>query len=205
MKKSTSSTKSEFVPSLQVLSTEALVNHEKFEEHNLKRMGLLGKYVKENMNLFSYRLDETEHVVDKWHLSKLELPLYNNFSLTDPVVEEIKRNYRLGGDQFQINVHQQLCKDRSITHPFVGWLVKLGGFIGWSIPGDGGYVAHPDCPDCGIKMDLPFLQMKKTKLFITPEGGPDVAVQVRLCPKCRKPKMTLNRASDIFDLNRSVP
>ena len=207
--------RSEFVPSLQLLAAEALVNHEKFEKFDLKRLGLLENYVRENMSHFAHRLDERGHVVDKWQLRKLERPLYQNKveplyeglsdleGFTDCVVEEVKRNYNISDDKFHIDVMPQLEGITEVPHR--GWLIKLGGFIGWSdgmvlwLDGMDSMSGSPDCLDCGTKIHLPFLQMKMTKLFQNQkqeEEEEDVAVQIRLCPKCQKPIMELRLIND---------
>ena len=124
--------RSDFVPSLQLLSAEALVNHDKFEKFDLKRLGLLEKYVREIMSL-----DDRGHVVDEWQLRKLERPLYMNEieplyeglsdldGFTDCVVEEVKRNYNISDDKFHIDVMPQLEGITEVPHR--GWLIKLGG------------------------------------------------------------------------------
>ena len=150
-------------------------------------------------------LDDRGHVVDEWQLRKLERPLYMNeiepfyeglFELTgftDCVVEEVKRNYGISDEEFHNDIHPQLEGITEVPHR--GWLIKLGGFIGWSDESWlDGMAGSPECHDCGIKIDLPFLQMKMTKLFQNQkqeEEEEDVAVQIRLCPKCQKPIMEL--------------
>ena len=150
-------------------------------------------------------LDDRGHVVDEWQLRKLERPLYMNeiepfyeglFELTgftDCVVEEVKRNYNISDDKFHIDVMPQLEGITEVPHR--GWLIKLGGFIGCYSGAytrdDGRLSDSPYCFDCKIKIDLPFLQMKMTKLFQYNCPEEDVGVQVRICPKCQNPIMEL--------------
>ena len=108
------------------------------------KFNLLEKYVREIMSL-----DEIGHVVDKWQLRKLERPLYMNEveplyeglsdldGFTDCVVEEVKRNYNISDDKFHNDVMPQLEGITEVPHR--GWLIKLGGFIGWS---DESWLSH---------------------------------------------------------------
>ena len=196
--------KTEFVPSLQSLSAEALVNHYELEDfdNSIEIRGQevdirdilpkpIREFVKKYMDAFYVPFDEEERVVDKWRLGMPELPWpYDGMIAYDgihgknePVVEEIKRKHNLTANQF--NLVKSKLRLTGLSEP--AWGVKLGGWLAWRHEGFEGY---PICPDCGVEMEVSFLQIMKSRVF-NYYWGNNAEVQVTLCPKCQRPDFTV--------------
>ena len=99
----------------------------------------------------------------------------------EPVVEEIKRKYNLTSNQF----NEVYSKLRLIVGLSAAWGVKLGGWPVWRVQGFFGY---PNCPDCGVEMEVSFLQIMKSKVFKY-DWGRNGELLVLLCPKCQTPNL----------------
>lgn len=65
--------------------------------------------------------------------------------------------------------------------------IKLGGWISWGMD-----VEYPECPDCGVRMTSPLLEVRMpAKVLKDWEDGYDhlKSVHVNSCPRCQRPAL----------------
>ena len=72
---------------------------------------------------------------------------------------------------------------------------KIGGWIGWC-----GDVDFPQCPDCGVAMDLTFLSIYEDGKICKIDLGSWLMMNVTLCPRCLKPGIQMNKGEMIWEL-----
>ena len=74
-------------------------------------------------------------------------------------------------------------------------LVKLGGWIFWCHE----QAAYLDCPDCGVRMDVTFLQIDdELYQFRSGSEGFWGQLNVMICPQCKRPGLKRWRCYTIF-------
>ena len=72
---------------------------------------------------------------------------------------------------------------------------KIGGWIGWC-----GDVDFPQCPDCGVAMDLTFLSIIEDEEICKIDLGSWLMMNVTLCPRCLRPGLQMNKGEPLYPL-----
>ena len=178
---------SELVPSLQSLAAKEVVRLKKYNPKKLPPT--LRSFVQdytENVPLHEVCGDELEeNVVEGWNMVASELPNTQEYRDVESMTEEIKSKADLTEDQFDTFVDllsddpDTALEGRGVVSAGAG--VKLGGWIRWCQG-----VEYPECPDCGVSMDVTFLQMEEDSVYEFGWGDCGTG-HVTLCPQCGRP------------------
>ena len=179
--------KADLVPSLQSFAAEEVVRRKIYYRKTLP--STLINYVEdytENVPLHEVCGDKLEeNVVEDWSMVSSELPNTQEFIDIETFAEEIKRKADINEAQFQTLVDllsdepDATLEPKGVTTARSG--VKLGGWVRWCQG-----VEYPECPDCGITMDVTFLQLEEDAVYEFGWGDCGTG-HVTLCPQCGRP------------------